>query len=268
VAVSEKSLITFAPVRTGRKSKPFVLADLVDDLVGDQLESGNVLVISSKFVAISEGRVVSLATVKKTEYALKLSRMYGLSPELCELVIRESDEIIGGVTGFILAVKDGLLTPNAGIDKSNIEHGKVVLYPRNALESAEILVEAMKFRHGVKIGVVVADSRLMPTRRGTVGVAVSAAGIEAILDLRGRPDLFGNVLRVTSQAIADDLCSGAQILMGEADDGVPVVLVKGLDPQLLRKTSYSSASFSIPADQCLYLRSLGYDSKRKVLPAS
>jgi coenzyme F420-0:L-glutamate ligase / coenzyme F420-1:gamma-L-glutamate ligase len=262
-------LITFAPVRTERKSSPFVLADLVDDLVGGKLEDGDVLVISSKFVAISEGRIVVLDTVKKSKQALGLSEMYGIPPELCELVIRESDEIIGGVQGFILAIKDGLLTPNAGIDKSNIEHGKVVLYPRNAAESAEILVETMRFRRGLEIGIVIADSRLMPTRRGTVGVAISSAGIDAILDLRGRPDLFGNVLRVTSQAIADDLCSGAQLLMGEADDGVPIVVVKGLSHKLLKKASlYPSESFSIPTDQCLYLRSLGYESRRKVLPAS
>ena len=261
---SGRSLITFAPVKTERKNAPFSLAKLLDDLIGDRLESGDVLVISSKFVAISEGRVMSLHEVKKSEYALELSRMYDLSPEFCELVIRESDEIIGGVSGFILAIKDGLLTPNAGIDKSNIERGKVVLYPRNALESAETLAETMKFHRGLDIGIVIADSRLMPTRRGTVGVAISAVGIEGILDLRGTPDLFGNVLRVTSQAIADDLCSGAQILMGEANDAVPVVIVRGLKSRLLKKASYSSKSFSISTDQCLYLRSLGYETRRTV----
>jgi coenzyme F420-0:L-glutamate ligase len=265
----KRSLITFAPVRTERKSAPFVLADLVDGLIGNQLVNGDVLVISSKFVAISEGRIIALDTVKKSQQAFRLSEMYNLPPELCELVIRESDEIIGGVPGFILAIKDGLLTPNAGIDKSNIEHGKVVLYPRNAAESAENIMETMKFRRGLEIGIVIADSRLMPTRRGTVGVAISSAGIEPILDLRGRPDLFGNILRVTSQAIADDLCSGAQLLMGEADDGVPIVIVKGLNQKLLKKkTVYPSESFSIPAAQCLYLRSLGYEAKRTVLPAS
>ncbi len=261
-------MITFTPVRTDRKSTPFVLADCVDDLAGGQLGDGDVLVISSKFVAISEGRVVALETVKIGERALKLSGVYGLQPELCELIVRESDEIIGGVRGFILAVKDGLLTPNAGIDKSNMEHGKVVLYPRRPAESADALLETIKFRRGLDVGIVISDSRLMPTRRGTVGVAIAAAGIEAILDLRGRPDLFGNVLRVTSQAIADDLCSGAQILMGEADDGVPIVIVRGLRRKLLKKASYSSVSFSIPTDQCLYLRSLGYRAKRTALPAS
>lgn len=108
----------------------------------------------------------------------------------------------------------------------------------------------------------------MPTRRGTVGVAISAVGLEAIVDLRGRIDLFGNALRVTSQTIADDLCSGAQLVMGEADDGVLLVIVRGLSGSLLRRTVYSSRNFSIPPEQCLYLRSLGYTPTQRVLRAS
>ena len=152
-------------------------------------------------------------------------------------MIRESDEIVGGVVGFILASRDGLLSPNAGIDKSNIDHGKVVLYPRNALESASSIVEAMEYRRGVEVGVVVSDSRLMPTRRGTTGVALAAAGIEAVVDLRGKDDLFGNMLRVTSQAIADDLCSAAQLVMGESDEAHRSSS-SGASGQLIGKAKY------------------------------
>lgn len=177
----------FAPVRTARKNAQFNLGELVDGAIGSELRTGDVLVVSSKFIAVSEGRVVDLATVVPSEQALSMSKRLSVSPELSELVIRESDEVIGGVTGFMLALKEGLLTPNAGIDKSNIEHGKVVLYPRNPLESAVGLVDAMRFRRGIEIGVVVSDSRLMPTRKGTVGVALAAAGMDAIVDLRGKP---------------------------------------------------------------------------------
>lgn len=258
----------FTPIRAPRMSSVFQLVDLIDDLVGDKLRNGDVLVVSSKFVAVSEGRILKLDSVKYSEYARELSRRYGISPELCELIVRESDEIVGGVMGFILTIKDGLITPNAGIDKSNVEQGKVVLYPRRPLDSASSIVEAIKFRHGVDIGVVVSDSRLMPTRKGTTGVALAAAGLEAILDLRGRLDLFGNVLRVTSQAIADDLCSGAQLVMGEANEGTPIVLVRGLKRTLVRNVKYPSVSFSIRSDQCVYMRSLGYKPKRWVLLAS
>lgn len=230
------------------------------------MKDGDVLVISSKFVAISEGRVVTLSTVSPSSRANQLSQQYNMPPELCELVLRESDEIIGGVEGFILAVKHGLLTPNAGIDKSNIDHGRVVLYPEDPLASAAGIVGAMRRRRGVGIGVVISDSRLMPTRIGTVGVALAAVGIQAVRDLRGKPDLFGNPLRVTRQAIADDLCTSAQILMGEADEGAPIVLVRGLDPALLAERSYSMRDFAISADQCVFMRSLGHGKTDKVTP--
>jgi len=251
--------ITYVPIRTPRKGSPFNLGELVDRFVGSELRDGDILVISSKFVAVSEGRVVDLGTVVPSGYAASESRRLNMPPELCELVIRESDDVIGGVSGFMLALKEGLLTPNAGIDKSNVAHGKVVLYPRNPLESAVALVDKMRFRRGVEIGVVVSDSRLMPTRKGTVGVALAAAGMEAIVDLRGKPDLFGNVLKVTSQAIADDLCSGAQIVMGEANESVPIVLVRGLKASAGR--GYGMSSFAVDPEQCVYMRSLGYRAR-------
>jgi coenzyme F420-0:L-glutamate ligase / coenzyme F420-1:gamma-L-glutamate ligase len=251
--------ITFVPIRTPTKSSPFNLGELVDRFVGRKLRDGDILVISSKFIAVSEGRVVDLGTVVPSDYAASESRRLNIPAELCELIIRESDDVIGGVSGFMLTLKEGLLTPNAGIDKSNVAHGKVVLYPRSPLESATALVEEMRFRRGVEIGVVVSDSRLMPTRKGTVGVALAAAGMEAIVDLRGKPDLFGNVLKVTSQAIADDLCSGAQIVMGEANESTPIVLVRGLKAKA--RKGYAMSSFAVDPEQCVYMRSLGYRSR-------
>ena len=261
-----RSGVTFTPVRTPRKSGRFNLGDLVDRVVGEELRDGDILVVSSKFIAVSEGRIADLRTVVPSREAFATAKRLGMPPELCELVIRESDAIIGGVSGFMLAVKEGLLTPNSGIDKSNIEHGKVVLYPSNPLESAATLVEEVRFRRGVDVGVVVSDSRLMPTRKGTVGVALAAAGFEAILDLRGRSDLFGGVLKVTSQAIADDLCSGAQVVMGEADEAVPIVLVRGLPTR--RGRNYRMSSFAVDPEQCVYMRSLGYRPRRSALRAS
>jgi coenzyme F420-0:L-glutamate ligase / coenzyme F420-1:gamma-L-glutamate ligase len=262
-------MITLSPLKTERRSAAFDLLGLVDHLVGRNLRSGDILVASSKFIAISEGRVLSLSSVVPTAYAEELSSRFNVPPQLCELIIRESDEIIGGVIGFILASKDGLLSPNAGIDRSNIEPGRAVLYPRNPLESASAIVDAMEFRHGVRIGVVVSDSRLMPTRRGTTGVSLAAAGLEAVLDLRGKEDLFGNILRVTSQAIADDLCSAAQLVMGESDEATPFVLVRGVSGSLVKKkTGYPSSRFSVRADQCVYMRSLGYKVRRTFPRAS
>jgi len=250
-------VITFEAFKATRKNAPFSLLDLIDDLVGPTLRDGDVLVISSKFVAVSEGRIVSLDAVTPSGKALELSRSFAIPPELCELIVQESDQILGGVNGFILTLKHGLLTPNAGIDKSNIEHGRVVLYPTDPLASALRIVESVKSRRGVHVGAIVSDSRLMPTRMGTTGVALAAVGFQAIRDMRGRPDLFGNPLRVTRQALADDLCSGAQLLMGEADEATPIVLARGLDASLMGDYRYAMKDFSVPLDQDVFVQSGG-----------
>jgi len=250
------------PVKTRRRSAPFGLVDLLDETIGQDLRTGDVLVISSKFVAISEGRVVELAAVLPSSYAVELSSRYDIPAQLCELIVRESDEILGGVVGFVLASKEGMLSPNAGIDRSNIELGRAVLYPRDPLESASFVVQSMEFRHGIRIAAIVCDSRLMPTRKGTTGVALASSGLEAVLDLRGKEDLFGNILRVTSQAIADDLCSAAQLVMGESDEGAPFVIIRGLDEGLIKKTQYPTGRFAVKPDQCVYMRSLGRSSRR------
>ena len=239
-------------------SSTFDIAEFVDQKVGGRLRDGDVLVVSSKFVAVSEGRVVRLRSVKPGKKAEALAASHGMDPRLCELIVRESDEILGGIPGFILTSKDGLLTPNAGIDKSNVKHGSVVLYPRRPESSAWRIRETLKFSRGVKVGVVICDSRLAPTRKGTTGVAVAASGLEAVLDMRGRSDLFGNVLKVTSQALADDLSSAAEVLMGESDEAVPVVLVRGLDGRFLQDVEYPGMKFAIPTEEDVYLRSLGH----------
>lgn len=251
-------LLTLRPVNSQARSSSFDVAELVEERLGGILKDGDVLVISSKFVAVSEGRVVKLGGVKVSAKSKELAAKYRMDPRLCELVIRESDEVIGGIPGFLLTSKDGLLTPNAGIDKSNVKHGTVVLYPRRPEASAQRIREAVQFSLGVSIGVIICDSRLSPTRRGTTGVAIAASGIEAILDMRGRRDLFGNVLKVTLQGVADDLSSAAEVLMGESDEATPMVLVRGLRKSLLKKTEYPSRRFAIPMEECVYLRSLGY----------
>ncbi len=251
-------MLTLTPVLAPPKSSRFDLVGLIEDKLGGRLRDGDVLVISSKFVAVSEGRVVKLETVKPGEKAWALAAKNHMDPRLCELVIRESDEVIGGIPGFLLTSKDGLLTPNAGVDKSNVKHGSVVLYPRRADVSAWRIREALKFSTGISVGVVICDSRLSPTRRGTTGVAVAASGIEGVVDMRGWADLFGNVLKVTAQGVADDLSSAAEVLMGESDESTPIVLVRGLNRRSLAETEYPGKRFAIAMDECVYLRSLGY----------
>lgn len=251
-------MLTLSPVVVGPRGSRFDVTGLIEQEAGGRIRDGDVLVVSSKFVAISEGRVVKLGSVRPGTKAKELALLYRMDPRLCELVLRESDELIGGIPGFILTSRDGLLTPNAGIDKSNVKHGAVVLYPRRPEVSAWRIREALRFSRGVSVAVVICDSRLSPTRRGTTGVAVAASGIEAVVDMRGRVDLFGNVLKVTAQGLADDLSSAAEVLMGESDESAPIVIVRGLSRHLLKDMEYGGRRFSISMDECVYLRSLGF----------
>ena len=136
-------MLTLIPVTVRPKSSRFDVVSLIEEKLGGRLRDGDVLVISSKFVAVSEGRVVKLDSVKAGQRAKRLAAGNRMDERLCELVLRESDEVIGGIPGFVLASKDGLLAPNAGIDKSNVKRGSVVLYPRRPELSAWRVREAL-----------------------------------------------------------------------------------------------------------------------------
>lgn len=211
-------------LRVPAKSGKF---DLFEALKSD-FRDGDIIVVSSKFVAMSEGRVARLDSVKPGAGAKKLAKKYRMDERLAQLVLDESDEIVGGIAGFALAIRKGMIAPNAGIDKSNVPKGYVILYPKDPFASAEAL--RIKFlKSGVKVGVVLADSRLMPTRRGTTGVAIACAGFEPVEDERGKEDLFGNKLRVTFRAVADGLASMGVTMMGESAESTPAAVVRGFD---------------------------------------
>jgi len=189
-------------------------------------KENDILAISSKYVAISEGSVINLSKVKVGKEANILASQYHMDAKLAEITLRESDYIFKGVPGFLLAVSNGMLAPNAGIDKSNIPPGFVVLYPRDPFRSAETLRVKFLIEYGIRIGVLITDSRLMPTRIGTVGIAIACSGFEPVEDQRGKKDLFGKVLRVTLKAIADSLATMAVAAMGESDESTPAAIIR------------------------------------------
>lgn len=229
--------------------------DLFEALQSFAYRDGDILVVSSKFVAMSEGRVVKLDSVKPGAEAKRLARKLKMDPQLAELVIKESDLIVGGIPGFALAIRKGMMAPNAGIDKSNVPAGHAILYPKNPFASAEMLRQ--KFQDsGIKLGVILADSRLMPTRRGTTGIAIAAAGFEPVEDDRGKKDLFGNTLRVTFRAVADSLATAAVAVMGESSESLPAVVVRGFNVTWTdRKLSWKD--MAVPAKRDIYLNGTG-----------
>jgi coenzyme F420-0:L-glutamate ligase len=245
-------LVEILPIRIGIKKSRF---DLYKSLQGFDYRDYDILVISSKFVSMSEGAVVDLSKVRVSRKARSLAAKCHMEPKMAELVLRESDYIVRGVPGFLLAIRDGMIAPNAGIDKSNVPKGHAILYPRDPFGTAEKLRQKFLEEQGVRVGIVLADSRLMPTRIGTTGVAIACAGFEPVDDLRGRRDLFGNVLRVTFKAVADGLATMGVSVMGESDESTPVAVVRGA------KVTWSDNKFSwkdmaVPTSQDIYLRGL------------
>jgi len=199
---------------------------------GLALADGDILVVAQKIVSKAEGRYVDLDGVTPSERALDLAETVGKDPRHVEVVLSESEEIVKvGAHVVVAAHKLGFVMANAGIDESNISHdegtGRVLLLPRDPDGAAAALKERLDREFAVSVGVVINDSFGRPWRNGVVGVALGAAGVPSLVDRVGSQDLFGRKMKVTEIAVADELASAASLLMGQADEGLPAVLVRG-----------------------------------------
>jgi len=222
---------------------------------GLTLVDGDILVIAESAVATAEGGVVKLSEVNPGTVALELAEKFRKDPREMELIIRSSDRIMGGIPGVVLTIKDGFLYPNAGIDHSNAPPGSVVLFPEDPQRSASQIRKRLKETSGKKIGVVIGDSRTHPLRLGCVGVALACDGILPVEDARGQKDLYGRALEVTRKAVADNLVSAGEVVMGEGDEGVPAVIIRGA-PVKFTDDEEEMTIPSIPPDECMYIGSL------------
>ena len=218
------------------------------------MENGDVLVISSKFISISQGRVLKIDNSKVCKKAKQISKKFNSNDKFMEIVFRESDEILGGVAGFVMSSVDGILAPNAGIDKSNSKGTEIILYPNEPYRFAEELKRKIFLEFNLHVGIIIVDSRLMPARIGTTGVTIACAGLEPTKDLRGENDLDGNPLKVTFQATADNLSSIANYKMGEGNDMKPIAIIRNSDCKLTDRKIIPKEMI-IPYEQCVYIRS-------------
>jgi coenzyme F420-0:L-glutamate ligase len=250
--------VTYIPIQVRPKRGRFDLFRTILDEIdknGEILEDGDIILISSKFVAMAEGRVVRISGVIASPEAEELASKSHIPSNLAELIIREADVVFSGVPGFALSIKEGVFTPNAGIDRSNVQEGWAILYPRMPFRKAEMLRRSVLLETGKKVGIVITDSRLIPLRSGTTGIAIGVAGFDPVKDERGRKDLFKNTLRVTMRALADDLSAGAQLLMGEADEGVPIVIARNTGIKL-HDEPIDKELMTVDYEECIYVRGL------------
>ena len=217
------------------------------------LKNGNIIVVASKILALSENRLIDLRKVRPSKKAKVLARKYSMSPAFCEMIIQEADKIIGGTSEAILTLKDDIFIANGGVDQSNTPEKFVILWPKNCCAWADKIRKYIKQKFRVNVGVIVRDSNCHPLRRGTFGVALAISGFEGVRDVRGKPDLYGKKMRITQENMADNLASAATLIMGETAERVPVVVIKDAPIRLSNRSSrYLTKQLIVPRKECLF----------------
>jgi coenzyme F420-0:L-glutamate ligase/coenzyme F420-1:gamma-L-glutamate ligase len=231
-----------------------ILDVLLDSLVdsGLEVQDNDILTIAETPLGTTEGQVVKLSEVKVTKEAAELAVKFELLPEIAQLVIQEADDILGGIPHVVLTIKNNTLMANAGIDKSNVPPGYASLLPLDPRVSAQRIRTEVKERTGKTIGVMIIDSRTQPLRLGNIGMALGVAGFRPVADDRGHEDLFGNVLRITRRAIADNLASACTAVMGESNESVPAALIRDAPVEFVDESFDSSEMWISPAE-CMYM---------------
>ena len=200
------------------------LVDLV--LESTEIQDDDILVFSQKIVSKNEGRILSLSSVNPSLLANGISSSYNKDPRLMELILSESKRIVRMENGIIIVeTNHGFVCANAGIDESNVQDGYATLLPEDPDRSANLLKERIEKKTGKNIAVIISDTFGRPFRLGQTDVAIGVAGIEPILDYSGKPDTFGKIMQVTAIAIADEICSATELVMGKVEK-CPVALVR------------------------------------------
>lgn len=230
-----------------------ITSRLVEALSGANLglKNGDIIAVASKVVSLSERNIFSLSDVKPTISARRLARRFGLSPEFAQVVLDESDAVYGGVHGVLLTLKNGDAVANSGFDRKNSPDESVIPWPVNSRRSAETIRKIVSRKLGKRVGVVIVDSRVTPLRLGTTGVAIACSGFRPVRDDRGRRDLYGRLVLITLQSLADGIAGAAHLLMGETRERIPFVLVRGAPIKLA--VGKREDSMTLPVKDCLYM---------------
>jgi coenzyme F420-0:L-glutamate ligase / coenzyme F420-1:gamma-L-glutamate ligase len=208
------------------------------------VQDGDIFVVAQKIVSKAEGRIIDLGSIQPSAKAVSLGKITGKDARFVELVLRESKEIIRAKPGLLVTEhRMGFICANAGIDRSNVgaqQEGSecVLLLPLNPDESCRQMRKKIEDALRIRVGIVINDSHGRAWRHGTVGVVLGVSGLPALQDMRGTPDLFAYSLQSTEIGVADELAAAASLIMGQADEGFPVVHARGF-PYALRESGLS-----------------------------
>jgi coenzyme F420-0:L-glutamate ligase/coenzyme F420-1:gamma-L-glutamate ligase len=203
------------------------------------VQENDIIVITHVAVSKAEGNVVNLDEVTPSARALEIAGKVGKDPALVEVILREAKEIVRmGRNSLIIETKHGIVSANAGVDRSNVEGDRnVVLLPVDPDVSARHIRQEIKRLTGCDVAVIVSDTHGRPLRMGEINIAIGVAGIKPIRDRRGEKDLFGYVLRIKQTCIADEIASAAELVIGQSNEGIPAAIVRGYKFQAVENGS-------------------------------
>jgi coenzyme F420-0:L-glutamate ligase/coenzyme F420-1:gamma-L-glutamate ligase len=201
------------------------------------LQEGDILVLAHSVVSKAEGRVVHSATVEVSKRAYEIAESNGFDPVHVELALRESQAVIRDKGALITETSFGLICNFSGVDRSNAPPDSFVLLPQNPDESAARILRNLVEKTGLELAVIIADTQGRPWREGSVNIALGCAGINAFKYNKGKQDLYGKPLHRSTICQIDELSSAAEPLMGQADEGTPVVVIRGYEYSSGRETA-------------------------------
>lgn len=201
------------------------------------LEKNDILIITHSIISIAEGSVYHLEEIETSELARKISTKTGQKPERIEVAIRESREIVRESPVFITKTKQGIITDYSGIDASNAPQGTLIALPENPDISAMDIHQRVTSRTGFCVPVIITDTQGRPWRKGAVNLAIGVAGMSPFTRNAGKKDLYGRDLQSSLVCIADELAAAAELVMGQANEGIPVVIIRGMEVECVEGTA-------------------------------
>jgi coenzyme F420-0:L-glutamate ligase/coenzyme F420-1:gamma-L-glutamate ligase len=206
---------------------------------GTLILQGDVVVVTHVVVSKAEGNVINLDQVVPSQRAKEIAAETGKEPAMVEVILRETKEIVRlGQNSIITETNSGIICANAGVDRSNVSGDRnVVPLPKDPNASAQRIRREIKGLTSANVAVIVSDTHGRPFRMGEINVAVGVAGFNPIRDRRGEKDLFGYVLRIKQTAIADELSSAAELVIGQANEGIPAAIIRGYSYQASENAS-------------------------------
>jgi coenzyme F420-0:L-glutamate ligase / coenzyme F420-1:gamma-L-glutamate ligase len=203
------------------------------------IQEKDVIVVTHVAVSKAEGNVINLDEITPSERAKEIAEKINKDPAMVEVILQETKDIVRiGQNSIITETKSGVICANAGVDRSNVSGDRnVVPLPKNPNASAQNIRQEIKRLTGANVAVIVSDTHGRPFRMGEINVTVGVAGIKPIRDRRGEKDLFGYVLRIKQTAIADELSSAAELVIGQANEGIPAAIIRGYKYQTAENAS-------------------------------